>query len=744
MKILLSLFGIFSYMFSFGQATVGQWEFKYPVHQLQEIPLLDLRSLNEKVAGEHGFIRLSDDGNSFVRGDGKPIRFWPVNEAALSLSDSSLAEHAHFLARMGVNMCRYHVSVNAKGKGTSLYDFDMDVIHDVWRFVAAMKKEGIYSTISPFWPHNGFIGGWVPEEWGIDGYSGTDDLWGCFFFNDTLREGYKNWVRALYTLKNPYTGLSLNDDPAVAICQFMNEDGVFFWTMQFIKPELKALVSKKFVSWLEKTYGSVDKAFDAWGPAKLPLDNSEIPFVDLYPTYELTIQQDGSKALRIRDQVNFFAETQRDVYEELYSFYKEELGCRQLMNAMNWTTASPSRLHDLDRWTCEAADVLALNRYYEPAHFGENNGWRIDPGHFYVGSSALLTPSKLPLNVKQADNHPFIITESGWNTPQRYMAEGPFLISVYQSLTGIDGFYWFCITDENYSLNPYFSWINLVDGQHPMNRWTCSLPGILSQFPANSLVYRLGYLKEGETVINEMKSYESLIGRKVSAIYEGRNFDPNRDYSYDAVQANANAEISPLTFLTGPVKVTYGSETDKTTVDPRLNELVNEKNSTISGITGEETLDFAKGICEVNTPNAKGICGFLSKKENFTFDNVRIKSKNEYASVWITSLDSLPLTQSSRILIQCGTKYTPSDWKEEPAEYTSEGQVLKGFRIISTGRMPWLADKTLLTVEIKNKNLSSAVILDEAGYFSKEIPVRKNGNWITIILPENTLYVIIK
>ena len=33
-------------------------------------------ALNEKTAGEHGFIKLSPDGDSFVRGDGQPMRFW--------------------------------------------------------------------------------------------------------------------------------------------------------------------------------------------------------------------------------------------------------------------------------------------------------------------------------------------------------------------------------------------------------------------------------------------------------------------------------------------------------------------------------------------------------------------------------------------------------------------------------------------------------------------------------------------
>ena len=40
--------------------------------------LLDLRYLNEKEAGQSGFVRLTADGDGFVLGDGTPVRFWAV------------------------------------------------------------------------------------------------------------------------------------------------------------------------------------------------------------------------------------------------------------------------------------------------------------------------------------------------------------------------------------------------------------------------------------------------------------------------------------------------------------------------------------------------------------------------------------------------------------------------------------------------------------------------------------------
>src|SRR6516165_3019181 len=52
------------------------WAFRPPRDSFSAAALWNLSQLNEKVAGEHGFIGLSPDGDSFVRGDGQPIRFW--------------------------------------------------------------------------------------------------------------------------------------------------------------------------------------------------------------------------------------------------------------------------------------------------------------------------------------------------------------------------------------------------------------------------------------------------------------------------------------------------------------------------------------------------------------------------------------------------------------------------------------------------------------------------------------------
>lgn len=93
------------------------WRFEPAPDAFSPDSLLDLRELNEKVAGETGFVRVGADGQ-FVRGDGAPLRLWAVNTdvgrgrfVATPLGPKTapdLARHARFLAKRGVNMVQLH------------------------------------------------------------------------------------------------------------------------------------------------------------------------------------------------------------------------------------------------------------------------------------------------------------------------------------------------------------------------------------------------------------------------------------------------------------------------------------------------------------------------------------------------------------------------------------------------------------------------------------------------------------
>ena len=703
------------------------WTFSYPANHSVEGDLLNLRNLNEHFAGEHGFIQLSADGNSFVNGKQQEVRFWACNGGSLAagFDDKKLDSLARFLAKMGVNIIRYHGAINPHGKNTRLMDVDTAEARDIWRCVAAMKKQGIYTVISPYWPANGHMGGWIPAEWGIDGYTGKDDMWEVLYFNERMKAGYKAWVKYLYTTPNPYTKVALKDEPAVAVIQVINEDSPLFWTMSAIKPALAKMVGVQFSEWLRNKYGRQPDIKDT---------------TELLPIYDMTIPPRQNANRRLHDQVEFYADHQRAFYDDMVHYYRDVLGCKQLINGSNWRTASQSRLLDLERWANSGADVIAVNKYFDPEHKGPNSGWRVDPGDFYGAPSALKNPANLPTNLKHVAGHPMMVTESGWNLPNRYQTEGALLVAAYGALTGLDAFFWFTPTATNYMQEPYFTFLN-IKGQHPMNRWSTSTPGEMGMFPANALIQRLGYVKEAK-ILQEQRTMKSMLNRDVPPIFEEQSFDPNRDFVIS--DSKDKGELSPLAFLTGGVSTKYDSKKDTIQLSADLNKLIKPKESKVTSITGEEELDYKTGIFILNAPKAKAVSGFLDSKKTFNLNEVTITSNNKYATIELVSMDGKDLGKSKKVLLQVGTIFRPTGWDEQPATFDNNHKQTAGFKIINTGKMPWLGMPANGSISLKNTLIHKAIQLDAAGYAIKTLDLQKETNGVKLTLPPNAFYILLE
>ncbi|MFN4147288.1 MAG: T9SS type A sorting domain-containing protein [Runella sp.] len=740
MRLLFLLF-LLGLQLSFAQSTTT-WNVDYDDDKFSADALLDLRYLNEKIAGENGFVRLSPDGRSFLLGNGQPARFWAVNggDITKNWTDVQLANFARFLAKVGVNMIRYHGNIAPRPSQNNLFEPDMDEIRNIWRVVAAMKREGIYTVISPFWA--GFINE-MPASWGLGEYRGNVQPWALMYFNERFKSAYKKWVEVLFTQPNPFTNIPLKDEPAVALIQIKNEDSVLFWTIQAVKNDLKEAIEKAFFQWAIAKYGSAQATLQAWENATTPTDNLANQRFGIYLIYDATIRQSGGKAKRVSDMVQFLTEYQRAFYTDIIAHFKN-LGCKQLTNASNWKTASSIYLNDAERWSNEVADVMAVNRYYDPQHIGENSGWRIDPGHQYIGRSVLFRPEQFPLNVKQNHNKPFFITESGWNLPLKFQAEGPFLVAAYSSLMGIDGFFWFQASASGIDAFPYFGFTNLQGGQKAMYRWTYSTPGQIMLSPANALLYRKGYLTESPLIVSEERSLASMWERKIPLISEENSFDPNRDTWENTAGSTPQTELPPISYLAGRIEVKYNAPADAKKIDNKLNEWVNLKDKIVKSSTGQLLWDYKKGICTVDAPAAQGIVGFLKNGSPITqLTDLKIESQNEYAAVNVVSMDEKPLKSSEKVLVQIGTTYRPFQWSEITAKVKIGEQELDGFTIRNTGVMPWLAENTQITLTLNNLNIRSAFLLDLNGQKSREVLVLRENGQAKITLPQNAMYVVL-
>src|SRR3712207_6624989 len=98
------------------------WPFEPGPDTFREDALLDLRWMNEPETGGTGFVRLSPDGDDFVRGDGKPLRFWAVGGDVYRKAPEGMDRHCPFLAKLGVNRVRLHATVAVRQEGSAVTD----------------------------------------------------------------------------------------------------------------------------------------------------------------------------------------------------------------------------------------------------------------------------------------------------------------------------------------------------------------------------------------------------------------------------------------------------------------------------------------------------------------------------------------------------------------------------------------------------------------------------------------------
>jgi hypothetical protein len=712
-----------------GLADPGRWAFEPEADLFDRGAALDLRSLNEKRAGESGWVRRTPEGD-FALGNGRPVRFWAVN--ARLPGNPSLDDYrrlARFLAKRGVNLVRLALGPHPKAPNSRITDVDEAEIEHGHKVVAAMRDEGIYVMIVPYWG----VAVHAQPSWGLPGHP-SGPMPGLLFWDETLQAGYKAWVRALFTRPNPYTGVPLARDPAVAFFQTQNEDSLLFWTVSSIKGEEARRFGQRFARWLAAKYGSLERARQAWPGAAAPGDDFDRGVAGLYHIWEMTQDRRGFVAARLADQLQFWAETMRDFNRSIEEFFRKELGCEVLINAGNWRTADAIRLLDAERWSYTANDAIGSNKYFTGIHVnpaeGHKVGYLVSPGDFFTDPSVLRSPREFALNHKQVAGFPLVISESTWVSPLSHQSEGPFLVAAYSALTGVDAYFWFAVGRVGYDPT--------------IEKWQVSNPAILGGFPAAALLFRKGYVRKGEPVVREVRSLEDLWQRRPPRICEDAAFDPNRDAGSSGRRSDIEGGITPLAFLAGPVEAVYGGDPSETRVAD-LSKLIDERAGTVTSVTGELVWDYGRGLCTLRAPKAAGATGFLSKAGPMRLGAVTLRCANEYATVLAVSLDDRDLTSSSRILVQTTTRCRPYGWKESPAVFQdAEKRTHQGKRIDDLGSPPWNVELLQAELEIANPRIRRATVLDANGMPAGTRQGESKAGAFSLRLPEDALYVILE
>ncbi len=255
-----------------------------PFHLPYETPdgaLSDARFLLDPPAGKHGRITVRD--GHFHFSNGKRARFWgtnlsgegcfPPKEMAPRLADR--------LARFGFNLVRFH-GLDARW-GQTLFDksyadtqhFDEQQLDRVNYLIAQLEERGIYVNI------NLHVGRKFTEADGVPQANWLAYSKYCTIFDPRMIELQKKYAKQLLTHRNPYTGKTYADDPAVIIVELTNENSLFGgWVRGQLRgkqdsrpvsgwadipPYYGEELTRFYNAWLAERYPSRKALQQAWG-----------------------------------------------------------------------------------------------------------------------------------------------------------------------------------------------------------------------------------------------------------------------------------------------------------------------------------------------------------------------------------------------------------------------------------------------------------------------------------------------
>lgn len=678
---------------------------------------IDLRSLNEEFAGKNGGIG-TRDGGFIYRKTGRPVRFWGVNGPPSTLRGEELATCARTLAKRGVNLVRIHGAVFNEKSGA----LDPARIDHIRAVVSAMKKEGIYTHLSVYFPL------WLKPQPGPgwrEGYNGNQHPFALIFFEPEFQALYRSWLKALLESPGP-GGIPLAKDPAVMGVEIINEDSFFFWTFDeknIPSPQLQKLESR-FAEWAARKHGSQAKALAAWENLRHPRDTEGR--LGLRPLYQIFTDRKP----RDQDTAAFLLETQRGFYQETSAFIKD-LGFTGLITASNWTTANNDILGPLEKFSYVTGDFIDRHGYFGCDHKGDNAAWSIRDGHTYADRSALRFDPETqgkprdyshPAADPCYNGMPSMISETTWTRPNRHRTEAPLFYAAYGALQGSDAIVHFALDSADWAVKPgYF-----------MQPWTLMTPTQAGQFPAAALIFRKGLVREGDVLADVSISLADAIGLKGSPLAPKANLDELRKADGGEETATRAGGVDPLIHFAGRTAINIGGKVDASQFKA-LEPYIDRKQQRVTSTNGDVRLDYGKGLLTLHAPSAQGALGDLKSAGTIRLPDVDIVSPLEIGGIVVVALDGKPLVSSSRMLLQVMSEEKATGFKTEPMAGGKH-------RITRIGTDPWMIRKLEGAVRFKRPDAKQLKVtpLDLNG-----MPQKTNGTAERIILKPETVYYLI-
>ena len=406
---------------------------------------VDHSNVLEAPAGRYGFVT-SLNGHFYFE-NGKRIRFFGINiaKSTIFIEYIEIDKIVNLFADSGINMVRIHHIDDTDGIiGENSDDgyFDQAKIDKLDYFIAELKKRGIYICLDlndyrTFKTSEGIVNGERLGR-GAKPYA---------VFDQKLLERQKDFAKAfLVDHINSYTDLSYADDPAVALIEIYDENGLFIRREEWgslISP-YKEQLTTQWNLWLRYKYGNTDMLKLCWTDntkksALKPSENLENGTVSLPVMSLLTSANPSSYSYldapaRVNDGAQFAADIQRD-FQSSMQWYLRSIGVKVPITAVG----GQDIITDI-AVTALANDYIGINHYWDHPAWTNGNSWRM-PSYFYLYNP--LTQNikyTFPVVVAQSrvEGKPLVVRELGYCYPNPYRSVGIIEAAAYGAFLDID------------------------------------------------------------------------------------------------------------------------------------------------------------------------------------------------------------------------------------------------------------------------------------------------------------------
>lgn len=413
----------------------------YNRYSLPDSSLIDFSSLLEAPAGKRGV--LTARNGHFWFADGTRARFWGVNVAKEAVfAPHELVDRAvEVFARAGINMVRLHHVDDRQGVLRSDGKLHPDRMASLDYWVWRLKERGIYVYLDLLDYRTFQEAEGVPKASklgrGAKPYA---------VFNSRLIELQKRYAKQLLVDHvNRYTHLPYGKDPAVAIIELFDENGLFS------KPDWPALaepyrsnLQSSWNRWLRRRYGATAQLAKAWtnsgGSSALAKGESlergtvSLPRMTLESAPVLSYSDRLRAAARRNDGARFAAQVQQLYYRQMRD-YLRGLGVLAPLTA----TVTMDQAPDLQAVAAEL-DATAINFYWDHPAFGAGAEWR-SAGQFSLNNPLAGMPTSgfgPAVAAGRVWGKPVIVREWSYCYPNPYRAAGMMEAAAYGAMLDVD------------------------------------------------------------------------------------------------------------------------------------------------------------------------------------------------------------------------------------------------------------------------------------------------------------------